>query len=304
MRSRDFRIVCDDTGNGVLKPFLTYNIRDPTKLYRKAEVLNISLEHGEARVLHPISSYCYNPTSGKMETDKWHWNLRSSYTFSTTANKFTVVGCRTLAFIGDPRKYSAMYETGCVAMCFQGKMALNPCSGMGCCQTAIPQGLRYYKVWFDQRLNTSGIDDGMGLIGPCGFAVLMDSSNFTSSTSSSNNISSPEFIKNNSPSAFNSSRGGKAPVVLDWSIGYYNCATAQINPGYACVGNSFCSDAASGRGYICECKPGFQGNPYLPNDDGCQGELSTNPSFLSCDDYIYTSRAALMIFGYSLLRYI
>ncbi|CAD6258106.1 unnamed protein product [Miscanthus lutarioriparius] len=208
-----FEISCKDTGNGVLKPFLvTMNHRTKGK-DAVVEVLNISLEQGEVKVLHSISSYCYDAASGMMVSSEWSWSL-ANYSFSSTANKFTVVGCRALAYIGDTRgnNVAAMYQTGCVAMCFDGKMSLNPCSGMGCCQTAIPKGLQYYQVWFDHRLNMSGIDGGGGL-GPCSFAVLMDSSNFTSSTSSSNNISSPEFINNNSPSAFNSSRGGKAPVV-------------------------------------------------------------------------------------------
>ncbi|XP_066341005.1 wall-associated receptor kinase 5-like isoform X2 [Miscanthus floridulus] len=259
----DFEIMCKDTGNGVLKPFMATAL---------VEILNISLEQGEVKVLHPISSYCYDAASGMMVPSEWSWSL-GAYTFSSTANKFTVVGCRALAYIGDTRgnNVAAMYQTGCVAMCFDGKMSLNPCSGMGCCQTAIPKGLKYYHVWFNHRLNMSGIDDDGGL-GRCSFAVLMDSSNFTSSTSSSNNISSPEFINNNS-SAFNSSRGGKAPVVLDWSIGFDDCKTAVRNPDYACRSiNSSCSDATSGRGYTCKCNQGFHGNPYLPN--GCQGILA------------------------------
>ena len=155
-------------------------------------------------------------------------------------------------------------------MCFGGKMSLNPCSGMGCCQTAIPKGLKYYQVEFYRQFP--------GGLGRCSFAVLMDSSNFTSSTSSSNNISSPEFINNNS-SAFNSSRGGKAPVVLDWSIGFEDCKTAVRNSDYACrSNNSFCFDSTSGRGYICKCNQGFHGNPYLPN--GCQGESTFLASLL------------------------
>ncbi|KAG0537854.1 hypothetical protein BDA96_03G184400 [Sorghum bicolor] len=266
MLTQAFRITCADVGNGVRKaPFLAN--------FSSVEVLNISLEQGEAQVLNPISSYCYNATSAVQQSDGWIRDLGNTpYAFSNTANKFTVVGCRALAYIGDTRGNNpfAVYLTGCVSMCFQGNMDLNACSGMGCCQTGIPKGLQYYQVWFDDRLNTSGIDDDGGL-GRCSFAVLMDSSNFTSSTSSSTNISSPEFINNNSASAFNSSRGGKAPVVLDWSIGHDDCKTAvRNNPAeYACRSkNSFCSDATSGRGYICKCNQGFEGNPYLP--DGCK----------------------------------
>ena len=223
-----FEIMCKDTGNGVLKPFMVSV--DPTKpKHATVEVLNISLEQGELKVLHPISSYCYDAASEMMVASLWSWRL-TNYSFSSTANKFTVVGCRARAYmyIGGTlgNNVPAMYQTGCEARCVGGKMSLNPCSGMGCCQTAIPKGLEYYRVRFDRRwMNKSGIDDHGGL-GRCSFAVLMDSSNFTSSTSSSNNISWPEFINNNSSSAFNSSRGGKAPVVLDWSIGFDDCKTA------------------------------------------------------------------------------
>jgi hypothetical protein len=64
-----FEIFCKDTGNGVLKPFM-YRVVDP---FKAVELLNISLEQGQAQVLHPISSYCYDATSGKMKTNEWHW---------------------------------------------------------------------------------------------------------------------------------------------------------------------------------------------------------------------------------------
>jgi hypothetical protein len=65
-------------------------------------------------------------------------------------------------------------------------------------------------------------------------------------------------------------------VVLEWSIGDDGCETAVRSPGYACVSdNSSCYNAASGRGYICNCTQGFEGNPYLPN--GCKGTVNPLP---------------------------
>jgi hypothetical protein len=93
-------------------------------------------------------------------------------------------------------------------------------------------------------------------------------------------------------------------VVLDWSIGHDDCKTAVRNPaGYACrSNNSFCSDATSGRGYICKCNQGFDGNPYLP--DGCKGTVNYLPSHPFWP-VLTTSRGSCSpyIFGYSLLRY-
>ncbi|XP_062181908.1 wall-associated receptor kinase 2-like [Phragmites australis] len=245
-----FLIECRDTGNGSHKPFLgTSNV----------EVISISLPLGQAQVLNYISSYCYDAASGKMKPSEWYWNLTGTpYTLSDTANKFTVLGCRTLAYIGDSMDDAATYMTGCVAMCRLPDLTAlrnDSCSGMGCCQTAIPKGLKYYQVWFDQRLSTSENHNAS----PCSYAVLMESSNFTFSTSY---LTTSEL------------HGGQVPVVLDWAIGHDDCD--------ACVSsNSQCFSAAGRRGYICNCTEGFQGNPYLP--DGCQDiNECDDPATYSC----------------------
>uniref|UniRef100_A0A0D9W3X1 Protein kinase domain-containing protein n=1 Tax=Leersia perrieri TaxID=77586 RepID=A0A0D9W3X1_9ORYZ len=98
---------------------------------------------------------------------------------------------------------------------------------------------------------------------PCSYAVLMDSSNFTFSTAY---LTSTEF---------NTTYGGQAPLVLDWAIRTANsCEEAQKNlTSYACKGdNTFCLNSTNGPGYICNCKKGYQGNPYLqdPKDGGCR----------------------------------
>ncbi|KAL6206572.1 hypothetical protein ACLB2K_023820 [Fragaria x ananassa] len=73
-------------------------------------------------------------------------------------------------------------------------------------------------------------------------------------------------------------------TVLNWQIGDVPCEEAQKNKGnYACKGNSICVNRSNINeggyesydgwplGYICRCLPGYQGNPYLPDDiNECQ----------------------------------
>ncbi|CAO2206267.1 unnamed protein product [Urochloa humidicola] len=242
-----FHLHCNQTADGIFKPFTNGIV----------EVLNISLQSAQVQVMNFISSYCKDTASGTMVPETWNWDLvGTSYTFSDPANKFTVIGCQTLAYIGGSTNEVTGYETGCVSFWPNGNYATNgSCSGMGCCQTAIPTGLRYYNVWFDEHFDPSAMNNSCN----CSYAVLMDSSNFTFKTSY---LTSSEF---------NDTSDGRVPLLLQWSIGTENCEDARKHQGFACVSdNSNCSDAPSGQGYICNCKKGYKGNPYLTGDDGCK----------------------------------
>ncbi|KAF2933595.1 hypothetical protein DAI22_04g095900 [Oryza sativa Japonica Group] len=242
-----FEVDCNNTANG-FKPFV-------------GNVEVISLSNGQARVMNHVSSSCYNRTSRQMNpADVWYLNLTDTpYRLSDSANKFTVIGCRTLAYIFDDYNVGK-YMSGCVSVCRRGDLssAINgSCVGIGCCQTNISTGLSYYEVMFDYTLNTSGIYNRT----PCSYAVLMESSSFTFSTT---------YLTSR---AFNTSYGGQAPLVLDWAIRTANnCVEAQKNPAsYACKGDySVCLNSTNGPGYICNCKKGYQGNPYLQDSNGCQ----------------------------------
>ncbi|XP_006653304.2 wall-associated receptor kinase 2-like [Oryza brachyantha] len=265
--SFEFQVDCNPVGNGVYKPFIVGNI----------EVFSINVQLGQARVGNGISSSCYNNST---EEIRWRLNLTGTpYRFSDTANKFTVIGCRTLAYIAD-QDYVGKYMSGCVSVCRRGELtgvANGTCSGKGCCQTAIPKGLDYYQMWFEESMNTSGIYNRT----PCSYAVLMEASNFSFSTT---------YLT--SPLEFNNTYGGQAPVVLDWTIQSANtCEEASRNhTSYACKSkHSRCVDSFDGTGYICSCETGYQGNPYLEGSNGCQDineceDSRTYPCYGVCDN--------------------
>ncbi|WVZ62168.1 hypothetical protein U9M48_011945 [Paspalum notatum var. saurae] len=253
--SAGFNISCQ-VKDGVYKPILG-----------NVELLNISLVHGTARVLNHISTYCYNSSSGLMESSAWMLNgINSPYRFSDVHNKFTVIGCNTLAYIADSN--GTGYESGCVSTCKDASDLVNgSCTGMGCCQTAIPKDMGFYSVSFAKGFNTSKI----WKFSRCSYAVLMEAEAFNFSTAY---ITTAEF---------NDTNVGQVPVVLDWAIRNktrtLSCEVARRNETgtYACIGsNSECVDSPNGSGYLCNCSNGYQGNPYLV--DGCYDVDECNSS--------------------------
>ncbi|XP_008791610.3 wall-associated receptor kinase 2-like [Phoenix dactylifera] len=238
-----FNLNCnDDNASGVPKPYIG-----------SVELINISLLSAQARIYNDISWQCYIRTSHDMS-----YMLRSldftayPYRFSDADNKFTVVGCDTLAYIRGQNQKARFCESTCSS---SDSPTNGSCSGIGCCQTTIPKGINYYAVTFDGDLKNSRVWD----FNPCSYAVLAEVNWFNFSTTY---LTTADLL--------DTEGSGRAPVVLDWAIGDEPCEVAQRNrDSYACRSeHSSCFNSSNGPGYLCNCSRGYEGNPYLP--DGCQ----------------------------------
>ncbi|CAL5064931.1 unnamed protein product [Urochloa decumbens] len=252
----NFDVTCQLDRNGFSKPFIGGH-----------ELLNISLTNSTIRVLNPITPYCYNDTTPNEALQNGNLTMTSDvsrnspFRFSNSSNKFTVIGCNTLGVFGNNNSDSE-YLSGCFSFCGKNMSAQmdSSCSGMGCCQVAIPKGLEFNVVGLGviKVSNTSQMWKGFGK--RCSYAVLMETAAFNFRTTY---INTTEFWDMG---------GGRAPAVLDWSISNATCEVAKQNltGTYACRStNSKCVDSIGGSpGYVCSCSQGFEGNPYIP--DGCK----------------------------------
>ncbi|KAF3322249.1 putative wall-associated receptor kinase-like 16 [Carex littledalei] len=254
--SKEFELNCTRNKNG------TYNT-----FFFNVEVVNISLFPSQARIKTPISWQCYNSTAKNVSQSTWQLSLTTTpFRFSNTKNKFTAIGADTLAYF-DLHNGTIWYVTGCVSVCSSLQGLFNgSCTGIGCCQIAIPLGMNYYKVRFDPNYNNSFVSS----FGQCSYAVLIEADSFNFSTAY---ITTTNFFDDNN---------GKVPVVVDWAIGNETCMVAQHNnsTSYACVSsNSRCVDSTNGPGYFCSCEEGYKGNPYLyggcTDIDECQQNKSS-----------------------------
>jgi hypothetical protein len=234
-----FLITCNYS-SGTPKPFL----RSST-----IPVLNISLLDGELRVPSLVAHDCHSE-SGLRVDDIYTWFRMPNFTFSYTKNKFTVVGCYTYGFIFGSGKKN--YSTGCTAYCDRIDSVVNgSCSGMGCCQTPITEGIHNFNLNVYSYKNYSAVRN----FNPCGFAFLVEEEAYKFSSLDLKQLQNRKYV----------------PVVLDWAVGNQTCEEAQKNmTGYACKAEySHCYNSTNGAGYRCNCSTGFQGNPYLPH--GCTG---------------------------------
>ena len=214
---------------------------------------HFSLE-GQANVLAYMAKDCYK--QGVLDQDLSIWtslylNLSLNFTVSSTQNKFVVVGCDTYAYLNFQQD-KGNFSTGCLSVCESSSsryIVNGSCSGFGCCEVDIPNGLNYVTLESHSFDNHTKV----GAFNPCGYAFISQQTMFNFSIDSLQSLQHQK----------------EMPLVLDWAIGTETCKDVVNKSSYACGGNSTCINSDNRSGYRCKCKEGYEGNPYLPL--GCQG---------------------------------
>ena len=167
---------------------------------------------------------------------------------------------------------------GCRSHCNSSSMngERNSCSGFRCCKSTIPSGIQVSHVDFNKIENlTRESWDDKNFQKRCKYAFLVEADWFSSHTNHSFSVEKIDFI----------------PVLLDWEIPkwmnnshemlesfnnrqdiYCYLYTKLGTDLYARKIDRFMPNLISNfSSFICVCKPGYKGNPYLST--GCEGKL-------------------------------
>jgi hypothetical protein len=125
------------------------------------------------RLMQYIAEDCYNRTGARTKRNIPWINLptQGPYVFSDTDNMFVAIGCDTYAELqGFREDKNDTYVVGCISKCSNEKYVPNTCSGIGCCQTSIAKGIKYFEVSLSSYTNHTGIWE----FNPCSFAFIIE----------------------------------------------------------------------------------------------------------------------------------
>ncbi|XP_066333868.1 wall-associated receptor kinase 2-like [Miscanthus floridulus] len=268
---------------GMYNLICNHNFTPPRPYQGDVEVVDISVVSGEIRVRVDVSSLC--ESSNKIVSKSTTLNLGLQFLISATRNEFTAIGCNTLAQLQGPSYYS-----GCITSCVSLEAAARDgdrCTGLGCCQTSIPENLSHIvNNW--APVNTTG--NQVWRFSPCSYAFVAEKGWYHFER---------EDLQN---SIFFRKLGDRnvteVPIVLDWAIRRNgSCPPPAEKDGVmgeptasACVSaNSHCVNTTQGIGYLCNCSKGYTGNPYVSggctNINECKPpESNSCPSGSKCID--------------------
>ncbi|KAL2920887.1 Wall-associated receptor kinase 2 [Bienertia sinuspersici] len=225
------------------------------------EVMDISIK-GKLRLKTPLAYNHYQ--QGKLisheYSDAFPYDLfPHPQVFSDTANKLTVVGCddSASASASSDASYSTYSRHGCHAYCSNLHELINgSCSGNGCCQVSIPNGMTIFNPRLDSDYNHSLYNTS----NTYGYAFIAEEGTYT--------FNSIDLFNH---TAFVNKIHNHVRVVTEWFVRQHeSCNKVLTNKStYVCQNNTHCIDFQAGlfTGYRCSCLPGYRGNPYL--SPGC-----------------------------------
>ena len=190
------------------------------------EVTNISVELHEITIRTLVGRICFNESG--LDKDKV---MRPSLNLSLLTISRT----------------AASYSMGCMSICKRladVRVDDGSCSGIGCCEIKIPEGLKNVTI----RPRSFNNHTGVMSFNPCTYAFVVENNRFNFT---------PDLLRN-----FTESR---MPLVAEWLVPN-NDSLINFASG---VNNTV--KVPTGDGFKCTCKDGYEGNPYLPT--GCQGNI-------------------------------
>ncbi|KAL8517231.1 hypothetical protein ACS0TY_015453 [Phlomoides rotata] len=239
----------------------------PRALNGDIQFFDISDNH--LRVSNVVARRCYDRTGSVTLFNRASSNIIGTAFSYSELNKFTVVGCDDVALVSGAGGRN--FTSGCVTLCSNSKDVIDGyCSGIGCCQTSLPKGLKYYIT------NVMSLNNHITIssFNPCSYAFFGEENRFEFRGVS--DLSDPGFVQRVQDTV---------PIVLDWAIGNLTCADVENSGEYACKGNTSCVDTDTDTGlggYRCSCLNGYEGNPYL--DPGCTDiDECSNTTLNNCD---------------------
>ncbi|CAL5050872.1 unnamed protein product [Urochloa decumbens] len=238
-----------------------------------SEVFDFDLLNGEARIQNSVDWSCnYTNNTKDHHQASVSLSLGDSLKVSYTKNKFTGIGCATVAIIvgsrvahmnGNNWHYTSACSSFCDSLHSISKSSV--CDGVGCCQTSIAANLSEFRFGFfhnDALLHNPYAQP----FSPCSYAFVVETNSFKFD---------PSYAQSS-----NFKKQGVLPLVLDWRVSNETCNKAKKKLSlYACrANNSVCISTTNSPGYRCNCSPGYEGNPYLA--EGCQDINECDSPFL------------------------
>lgn len=272
-----FEVTCNTSSSHRPRLFLVYNNSGPVQvtsalshrynttgtgsnMKRNAvELMDISVANNEARAYRAVSSDC--STSATRFLAKFQYTDlgdEGPFLLSATRNVLISVGSNVesmmMTYLGEEGNKQKAYMPSCLSNLMGNlRYATNgTCSGLGCCQAALPLNVTEFGVSFMPRPNL------LWRTNPCFYGMLVEKSwyNFSMHDLHGRELLYPRGV----------------PVVLEFAIRNLGSCPAegqQQPPGYACIsGNSTCDNTTRGA-YVCKCLEHYHGNPYIA--DGCHG---------------------------------